>query len=105
MMENDLLQIPYIVYESAQARSERTSRRLTVALIIAIALIFVSNALWLWAWMQYDYTSEETIYTQDGQGVNIIGDENHVAEQTSAPQDADPEEWQLAGDEAQEVIS
>ena len=105
MMENDVLQVPYIVHESAQARAERTARRLTVALVIAVVLIFASNALWLWAWMQYDYTSEETVYTQDGQGVNIIGDENHVADPSGAPQNADEEERQLTRNEAQEVTS
>lgn len=109
MMESDMLQVPYIVHESAQARAERTARRLTVALVIAVVLIFASNALWLWAWMQYDYTSEttETTYTQDGQGINVIGDSNHVTEQTdgNAPQNADEEERQLTRNEAQEVTS
>lgn len=69
-MENK--SIPYIVYEGAQARNERREKRLIIALIIAIALIFVSNAIWLYAWMQYDYTSEEITYSQDGEGFNNI---------------------------------
>lgn len=70
--------VPFVVHESAQARNERTVKRLVVALIVAIALIFASNAAWLCAWMQYDYTSEETVteYTQDGEGLNIIGNRN-----------------------------
>lgn len=70
--------VPFVVHESAQARNERTVKRLVVALIVAIALIFASNAAWLYAWMQYDYTSEETVteYTQDGEGLNIIGNRN-----------------------------
>ena len=51
--------IPYIVFEGAQARSERTIKRIVIALIITVAMLFASNALWLWAWSQYDYTSEE----------------------------------------------
>lgn len=68
--------VPYIVHESAMARNERTVKRLVVALIVAISLIFASNAAWLSAWCQYDYTSEETVFTQDGEGLNIIGDRN-----------------------------
>ena len=68
--------VPYIVYEAAQVRNERTIKRLVVALIIAIMMIFVSHACWLWAWMQYDYTGEETVVTQDGEGLNIYGDRN-----------------------------
>ena len=70
--------VPYIVHESAMARNERTVKRLVIALIVAISLIFASNAAWLYAWCQYDYTSDETIteYKQDGDGLNIIGDRN-----------------------------
>lgn len=52
--------VPYIVHESAMARNERAVKRLVIALIVAIALIFASNAIWLYAWMQYDYTSDMT---------------------------------------------
>lgn len=68
--------VPYIVHESAMARNERTNKRLVVALIVAIALMFVSNAFWLWAWTNYDYAGEETVVTQDGEGLNIYGDRN-----------------------------
>lgn len=83
--------VPYIVYESAMARSERHTRRLIVALVIAIVLIVASNMAWLWAWMQYDYTSDatETVtttydYSQDGQGTNIIGSNNEVGDVAKA---------------------
>ena len=55
--------VPYIAFEAAQARAERITKRLVFALVIAIALIFASNAAWLWAWMQYDYVSE-TVTTE-----------------------------------------
>lgn len=72
--------IPYIVHEGSMARAERRERRLVTAIIVAIVLLFLSNAIWLWAWMQYDYVSTETTttYTQDGEGLNIIGDSNEV---------------------------
>lgn len=69
-MENN--QVPYVVYESAQVRSERHIKRLIIALVIAIILIFASNVAWLYAWCQYDYTSEEITYSQDGEGMNTI---------------------------------
>ena len=72
--------IPYIVYESSQAAAERYIKRLIIALIISIALLFISNFIWLKAWTSYDYTSESetTTYSQDGQGTNIIGNLNEV---------------------------
>lgn len=65
--------IPFVVHESAMARSERREKKMLIALIVAVVLVFLSNALWLFAWMQYDYVSDTYTATQDGSGVNIIG--------------------------------
>ena len=69
--------VPYIVHEAAMARNERNVKRMVVALIAAIALLFASNALWLWAWMQYDYESYEAI-TDNGGDANIIGNDGDI---------------------------
>ena len=60
--------VPYIVFEGTQARNERMVKRLVITIIVAIALLFISNAAWLYAWMQYDYVSEDYSYeySQDG---------------------------------------
>lgn len=79
-MENKY--VPYIVYEGAMASSERHIKRLIIALIVCIILLFGSNAMWLWEWTQYDYIDEvetTTSYEQDGD-LNIIGDMNDVTE-------------------------
>lgn len=86
--------VPYIVHESTMARSERQIKRMWIALIVAISLLFASNAIWLYAWCQYDYSSEteEYIYQQDGEGTNIIGDSNEVnngAESDSTEEETD----------------
>lgn len=70
--------VPYIVHESSMARMERQVKRGWIALIVAVCLLFASNVAWLYAWMQYDYSSEEIVYQQDGEGTNIIGDSNEV---------------------------
>lgn len=55
--------VPYIVYDEEQARNERNIKRLVIALIISICLIFATNALWLYCWFQWDYESTETTTT------------------------------------------
>ena len=71
--------VPYIVHETAMARNERNVKRMIVALIAAIALLFASNALWLWAWNSYDYSSEEIIIdSQDGGNANYIGNDGDI---------------------------
>ena len=70
-------QIPYIVYEQAEVRHERTIKRLIVALIIAIIAIVASNGAWLYCWMQYDYATESVeLDTTQGGNANYIGGDN-----------------------------
>lgn len=79
--------VPYIVYEAERARSqielkeerarnERIFKKMWIAIIVGAVLFFASQAVWLWAWTSYDYVSYE--YQQDGEGTNIIGDDNEV---------------------------
>ena len=73
--------VPYIVHESSMARMERQVKRGWIALIVAVCLLFASNAAWLYAWMQYDYSSEETIvdvYSDDGGYANYIGNDGDI---------------------------
>lgn len=66
--------VPYIVFESEMARQERHIKRLWIAVIIAVVSLALVVAGFVWYLNQYDFVS----YDQDGQGVNIIGDENGV---------------------------
>lgn len=74
--------VPYIVHEGCLARDERIIKKLVIALIITILLMFASNGIWLYAWMQYDYVGDTvsetttTTTTQDGDGLNIYGGGN-----------------------------
>ncbi len=82
--------IPYVVHEAAMNRAERHIKRTWIALIVAVALIFLSNMAWLYAWTRYDYESYEV--SADGDGIaNYIGNDgdifNHgkgTSEETSA---------------------
>ena len=52
-----------------------------IALIFAVCLLFASNAVWLYAWYQYDYSSEEIIVEQDAQdggNANYIGNDGDI---------------------------
>ena len=42
-MEN----VSFAVYESLQAKDERVIKRLIIALVISVALLFLSNAIWV----------------------------------------------------------
>ena len=53
-----------------------------IALIIAVALLFASNALWLYAWTQYDYcgdtTSQDVILDSKDGIANYIGNDGDI---------------------------
>jgi hypothetical protein len=74
--------IPYIAFEAEMARHERTIKRLLTALVVAVALLFVSNVAWLWFFNQFDYasdmvtldSSEEGNATYMGAGANGVVD-------------------------------
>ena len=80
-VEKSLEPVPYIVHESVVARFERQAKRLWIALVIAVVMVFASNAIWLYAWMQYDYSSESIIVEQDAQdggNANYIGNDGDI---------------------------
>ena len=58
-------------YEHSEARLERIIKRLIVMVIFSIAALFLSNALWLYEWSQYDY-SGVTVDSSDGGNANYL---------------------------------
>lgn len=80
--------VPYIVHESSMARMERQIKRLWIAVIVTVCLLFVSNAAWLYCWCQYDYSSEEIVTVDGKDGIanyigndgDIVNGENHGSE-------------------------
>ena len=80
--------VPYIAHESSMARMERQVKRGWIALIVAVCLLFASNAAWLYAWCQYDYSSEEIVTVDGKDGIanyigndgDIVNGENHGSE-------------------------
>lgn len=94
----DEKQIPYIAYEAEQARSERIIKRLIIALIISVILFFASNAIGLYAWCQYDYSSDETsTVTIDGKqgNANYIGKNGDINNGTNSSKDSKKEDTKV----------
>ena len=73
--------VPYIVHESSEARHERREKRLLYAIMLALALLFLSNAVWLWAWLQFDYgiETEESVVDIDAGGIaTYVGEDGEI---------------------------
>lgn len=76
------VQVPYVVYEGELARNERTVKRLIIALVATIVMLFLSNAMWLYAWNLYDYEEDLRSVTVDGGdygNTNYIGGDGDIS--------------------------
>lgn len=94
--------ISVYTFEAVMARDERHVKRLTIALIIAIIGIVLSNLIWLYAWMQFDYVDSGVEVSVDGgdngntsyigeRGFVINGQDHGTEVDTDAYQDT--ENW------------
>ena len=70
--------IPYIAFEAEMARHERTIKRLLIALVIAIALLFISNIAWLFFFNQFDYATDTVTQELDTGNANYIGEDGNI---------------------------
>lgn len=72
--------IPYIVYEIAEAKNERTIKRLIIALVITVILMFATNVFWIYEFCSYDYEYETTSTTveADSGTANYIGQDGDI---------------------------
>lgn len=77
-MDDKNFSVPYIVFEGAEAKSERTIKRLIIALVITISLLFATNLVWLIEFFSYDYVSEETTVDADNGTANYIGQDGDI---------------------------
>lgn len=67
--------VPYAAFESSMSRADRIIKRLVIALIVTIALIFASNIGWL-IYTNNGNTNSSYTVTQQGNPTSIIGDGN-----------------------------
>ena len=71
--------VPQSVFELEVARHERTVKRLIVALVLAIAMLFASNVAWLWFFNQFDFRTETVMFdTDDGGDNSYIGNDGEI---------------------------
>lgn len=66
-------EIPYIAFEAEMARHERMIKRLLVALVASIFLLFISNVAWLWFFNQFDIATDTVTQGTDAGDNSYIG--------------------------------
>lgn len=77
--EQPTVSVPYVVHESAMARSERGKKRLLILLFISWISILLVIGLFTYESLQYDYSNEEIIVdSEDGGNANYIGNDGDI---------------------------
>ena len=75
----DMPPIPFVAHEAEVSRQERQIKRMWIALIVAIALMFFTNIIWVGVFSSYDYSSEEIIVdAEDNGNANYIGQDGNI---------------------------
>lgn len=88
--ENTNVTVPYVVHEATVARQERQIKRMWISLIVLAVALFLTNMAWIGYQSQFDTYSYD--YTQDGNGNNIIGNDNEVDYNGAEIEDSDTQE-------------
>ena len=68
--------VPYVVHESAMARSERHNKRLWIVILVLIGALIGTNL----AWIMYENSLEDIVITQendDGYN-NFVGNDGDI---------------------------
>ena len=86
MENNDNIIMSRIAFERMQSKDERNDKWRNFIIILLIVLLVATNAMWLWAWNQYDYVDEYT-EVDSGEGyINYVGNDGDINNGTSSTQ-------------------
>ncbi len=78
MENNDNIVMSRIAFERMQSKDERNDKWRNLTIIILIVLLVITNAMWLWAWNQYDYVDEYTEVDSGEGDINYIGNNGDI---------------------------
>jgi len=67
----DAVSIPYFIHEAEATRLERVNKRLFIALLIVLAMLFITNAGWIVYESQYQ-TVEVSQEVDTGEGAALV---------------------------------
>ena len=81
--------VPYIAYESAMARNERTVKRLVAVIIVMAVILCATVGGFLWYLSQYDFAGEDVTVDASNGHANYIGQNGEIDNGTYYGETAD----------------
>ena len=94
MENNDNIIMSRYAFERMQAKDERNDKSRNVIIILLIVLLVLTNAMWLIAWNQYDYVTDDysiDLQAEGNSNANYIGhngDINNGSKDNSTEKDS-----------------
>lgn len=80
MSEEQIVSIPYVVYESQQERSDKQQKRLFILCIILIAALIASNLGWVIYESQFETVEEDTSIVKVNQDAEEGGNRSFIGD-------------------------
>ena len=71
---DELKNYTFNAFESAITRYEKIIHRLIVVVVLSLIMLFVSNAVWIYAWKQLDFADNTVINNTEGTTSFVGGD-------------------------------
>ena len=72
------------------------NKRMFIAFMITLFMLFASNLAWLWVFQSYDYSSYQA-ESNDGGNANIIGNDGDINNGESGIKEEDKEKRNIKG--------
>lgn len=75
--------IPYIVHESAMARTERSAKRLWIVVLVLIVMLVGTNGAWIWYEAQFEdivtttTTNQEVVQDSESGNNKFVGGDDY----------------------------
>lgn len=80
MSEEQVVSIPYVVYESQQERSDKQQKRLFILCIILIVALIASNLGWVIYESQFETVEEDTRIVKVNQDAEEGGNRSFIGD-------------------------
>lgn len=73
---DELKNYTFNAFESAITRYEKIIHRLIVVVVLSLVMLFISNAVWIYAWKQLDFADSTIINNTEGTTSFVGGDKS-----------------------------
>lgn len=72
-MDNKILTVPYIAYESMLVKEERQHNKMVAIIILLTILLVVTNSIWIYVWNRSEQKQELPVVLETDNAVEQDG--------------------------------